>query len=312
MLECYDAVTAGLRAADTVKRSPHESPINHFHWCRAHCRGTRFISCTRRSSSPGISPKRSRWGEGQKGHRRGDAPRASRPAWSPSARANRRTSRSPRKRTYERPRPCSATQGPSLNRRCCFQDRHRARLAPPRAGPEAHPRRRGHSARDRTHRAFRRGRVVSRPDGRHSWRREPGRASAATFQTRDPDWKDANNILMLTHAVGLARAAGFVVVNVDAVVIAELPKLAPHIENIRDSLARAIGIDVRGQRERENQREGGRPRPQRGDCRFTPWHSLAVSLRAAVDQAEIVATTMAERPRMRHRSWGWGHTTTNK
>jgi 2-C-methyl-D-erythritol 2,4-cyclodiphosphate synthase len=34
------------------------------------------------------------------------------------------------------------------------------------------------------------------------------------------------------------------VVNLDAVVIAELPKLAPYIDNIRLSIARAVGVDV--------------------------------------------------------------------
>ena len=50
---------------------------------------------------------------------------------------------------------------------------------------------------------------------------------------------------LLLRAVGLVRDAGFVVVNLDAVVIAEMPKLAPHIDLIRYNLAQLIGIDVR-------------------------------------------------------------------
>jgi len=49
---------------------------------------------------------------------------------------------------------------------------------------------------------------------------------------------------MLAHAVALAADAGFGVVNVDAVVIAERPKLAPHLDRIRASLAAVLGIDA--------------------------------------------------------------------
>lgn len=65
------------------------------------------------------------------------------------------------------------------------------------------------------------------------------------FPDTDPAWKGADSIGMLIGAVHIVRQAGFIIVNLDAVVIAEMPKLAPHIETIRYHLARAIGIDVR-------------------------------------------------------------------
>lgn len=65
------------------------------------------------------------------------------------------------------------------------------------------------------------------------------------FPDTDPGWKDADSIELLMRAVNIVREAGFIVVNIDAVVIAERPTLAPYIEAIRDNLARAIGIDVR-------------------------------------------------------------------
>jgi 2-C-methyl-D-erythritol 2,4-cyclodiphosphate synthase len=49
---------------------------------------------------------------------------------------------------------------------------------------------------------------------------------------------------MLAHAVALSGEAGFDIVNVDAVVIAERPKLAPHLEAIRASLAAVLGIET--------------------------------------------------------------------
>ena len=65
------------------------------------------------------------------------------------------------------------------------------------------------------------------------------------FPDTDPAWKDADSIQLLLQAVRLVRDAGFVVVNLDAVVIAELPKLSPHVDAIRQNLASRIGIDVR-------------------------------------------------------------------
>ena len=64
------------------------------------------------------------------------------------------------------------------------------------------------------------------------------------FPDTDPKWKGANSIDLLKGAVAIVRAAGYAVANVDAVVIAERPKLAPHIAAMRANLAQAIGIDV--------------------------------------------------------------------
>jgi 2-C-methyl-D-erythritol 4-phosphate cytidylyltransferase/2-C-methyl-D-erythritol 2,4-cyclodiphosphate synthase len=64
------------------------------------------------------------------------------------------------------------------------------------------------------------------------------------FPDTDPRWKGASSLAMLAHAVATARDEGFAVVNVDAVVIAERPTLAPHLDGIRASLASVLGIDV--------------------------------------------------------------------
>jgi 2-C-methyl-D-erythritol 4-phosphate cytidylyltransferase/2-C-methyl-D-erythritol 2,4-cyclodiphosphate synthase len=62
------------------------------------------------------------------------------------------------------------------------------------------------------------------------------------FPDSDPAWKDADSIDLLTRATAVVIAAGYVVLNVDVVVIAERPKMAPHAETMRDNVARAIGI----------------------------------------------------------------------
>jgi 2-C-methyl-D-erythritol 4-phosphate cytidylyltransferase/2-C-methyl-D-erythritol 2,4-cyclodiphosphate synthase len=63
------------------------------------------------------------------------------------------------------------------------------------------------------------------------------------FPDTDPRWKDASSVDMLRQVVGLVRARGFGVVNVDVVVVLERPKLGPHRERIAGSLAAVLGID---------------------------------------------------------------------
>jgi 2-C-methyl-D-erythritol 2,4-cyclodiphosphate synthase len=63
------------------------------------------------------------------------------------------------------------------------------------------------------------------------------------FPDTDPVFKDADSLMLLTRAAEIVRRAGYAIVNVDAVVIAEEPKLAPHVDAIRGNIARALGID---------------------------------------------------------------------
>lgn len=62
------------------------------------------------------------------------------------------------------------------------------------------------------------------------------------FPDTDPRWKDASSLGLLRDAVQLAHDAGYRVVNVDACVILEQPKIAPFIERIRASLAEALRV----------------------------------------------------------------------
>ena len=64
------------------------------------------------------------------------------------------------------------------------------------------------------------------------------------FPDDDPKWRGANSIELLKAAATIVGAAGYTVANVDAVIIAERPKLAPHIPAMRGNLADALGIDV--------------------------------------------------------------------
>jgi 2-C-methyl-D-erythritol 2,4-cyclodiphosphate synthase len=64
------------------------------------------------------------------------------------------------------------------------------------------------------------------------------------FPDTDPAFKNADSLDLLARAAEIVRRAGYAIVNVDAVVIAERPKLAPHVEAIRADVGRALGIDA--------------------------------------------------------------------
>lgn len=62
------------------------------------------------------------------------------------------------------------------------------------------------------------------------------------FPDTDAAWKDADSLKLLEHAAAIVGAARYAVVNVDVVVIAQRPTLAPYIDAMRANLARALGI----------------------------------------------------------------------
>lgn len=64
------------------------------------------------------------------------------------------------------------------------------------------------------------------------------------FPDTDPQFRNANSLGLLARAVGIVHEAGYLVENVDAVVIAERPKLAPHVDRIRARLSTTLGVEV--------------------------------------------------------------------
>lgn len=64
------------------------------------------------------------------------------------------------------------------------------------------------------------------------------------FPDTDPAWKGANSIALLRRAADVIRQDGYHVVNVDVVVIAQAPKLAPHLPAMVRNVAGALGVDV--------------------------------------------------------------------
>ena len=63
------------------------------------------------------------------------------------------------------------------------------------------------------------------------------------FPDTDPAYAGADSLKLLEHVVKLLGERGFSVGNVDATVLAQRPKLAPHIPQMRDNLAWTMGVD---------------------------------------------------------------------
>src|SRR5258705_12224383 len=64
------------------------------------------------------------------------------------------------------------------------------------------------------------------------------------FPDTDERWRDADSIVLLEDVVDMVGATGLEVENVDCTVMIEAPKLAPHRQAIRASLARALGLEA--------------------------------------------------------------------
>ena len=64
------------------------------------------------------------------------------------------------------------------------------------------------------------------------------------FPDTDQQWKDASSLELLSRAVEIVAAEGFVVGNVDVVVVAEWPSIRDHADEMRARLAGALGVDA--------------------------------------------------------------------
>jgi 2-C-methyl-D-erythritol 2,4-cyclodiphosphate synthase len=62
------------------------------------------------------------------------------------------------------------------------------------------------------------------------------------FPDTDPQWKDADSMELLRTAHELVRGRGYTLVHADLTVIAEQPKLAPHLNPIAAALAERLGL----------------------------------------------------------------------
>ncbi len=64
------------------------------------------------------------------------------------------------------------------------------------------------------------------------------------FPDSDPRYKGADSLKLLSCVYGLLKEKGYKVVNIDATVIAQTPKMAPYILNMRENIANALETDI--------------------------------------------------------------------
>lgn len=64
------------------------------------------------------------------------------------------------------------------------------------------------------------------------------------FPDSDPSFKGADSIELLKEVCRVLDEMGYKTVNIDSTVCAQAPKLAPHIDRMRENIAAACGIDV--------------------------------------------------------------------
>jgi 2-C-methyl-D-erythritol 2,4-cyclodiphosphate synthase len=64
------------------------------------------------------------------------------------------------------------------------------------------------------------------------------------FPDRDEQWKDADSLQLLSRVMWLANERGLRIVNVDATVMLEEPKLRPYMLSIRENIAATLGVEL--------------------------------------------------------------------
>lgn len=64
------------------------------------------------------------------------------------------------------------------------------------------------------------------------------------FPPTDPKWKDLDSLEIVRHSVALLAEHGWDVVNIDASVIAELPKVNPHVPAMKKRIQEATGLPL--------------------------------------------------------------------
>lgn len=64
------------------------------------------------------------------------------------------------------------------------------------------------------------------------------------FPDTDNAYKGADSLVLLSKVAELVKEKGYCINNVDATVIAQVPKMAPHIEQMRRNIAGVLGVDV--------------------------------------------------------------------
>lgn len=64
------------------------------------------------------------------------------------------------------------------------------------------------------------------------------------FPDTDERYKGADSIKLLEHVNTLIRSRGYIIGNIDSTIIAQSPKMAPHIQSMRSNIAKALDTNI--------------------------------------------------------------------
>ena len=64
------------------------------------------------------------------------------------------------------------------------------------------------------------------------------------FPDTDDRWRGADSLKLLEEVANQVKSKGYTINNIDSTIIAQAPKMAPHINDMRKNIAGACGIDV--------------------------------------------------------------------
>ena len=64
------------------------------------------------------------------------------------------------------------------------------------------------------------------------------------FPDTDPQYKGISSLKLLAHVDALLKQNGYKICNIDSTVVAQRPKMAPHIEQMRHNIANTLGLDI--------------------------------------------------------------------
>ena len=66
----------------------------------------------------------------------------------------------------------------------------------------------------------------------------------AYFPDTDPKWKGISSLLILKEVMRMVREKGFEVANTDSVIVAQKPRLAPYLKEMKKNIASALGVET--------------------------------------------------------------------
>ena len=63
------------------------------------------------------------------------------------------------------------------------------------------------------------------------------------FPPTDEKWKDSDSLVLLSKVSELIKSKGWLVNNIDSVIVAERPKFMPHIDNMKENLSKVMNLE---------------------------------------------------------------------